>query len=97
MDPADPTPLRYLGEVYRHHTGEWDKARKTFETILNMPADAIARAVALHGLGKMTIHEGEFKKGLGLMEQVSCRVSFGADLSQHRGVLEFRRRSGKRQ
>lgn len=72
MDPADPTPLRYLGEVYRHHTGEWDKARKTFESILNMPADAIARAVALHGLGKMTIHEGEFKKGLGLMEQAAA-------------------------
>jgi len=69
MDPADPTPLRYLGEVYRHHTGEWEKARTTFETILNMPADPIARAVALHGLGKMTIHEGEFKKGLSLMEQ----------------------------
>lgn len=72
MDPADPTPLRYLGEVYRHHTGEWDKARKTFESILNMPSDAIARAVALHGLGKMTIHEGEFKKGLGLMEQAAA-------------------------
>jgi tetratricopeptide (TPR) repeat protein len=69
MDPADPTPLRYLGEVYRHHTGQWDKARATFNTILNMPADAIARAVALHGLGKMTIHDGEFKKGLSLMEQ----------------------------
>ncbi len=69
MDPADPTPLRYLGELYRHHTGEWDKARTTFNTILNMPADAIARAVALHGLGKMTIHDGEFKKGLSLMEQ----------------------------
>jgi len=69
MDPADPTPLRYLGEVYRHHTGEWDKARATFNTILNMPADAIARAVALHGLGKITIHEGAFKKGLSLMEQ----------------------------
>jgi tetratricopeptide (TPR) repeat protein len=69
MDPADPTPLRYLGEVYRHHTGEWDKARAVFNEILNMPADAIARAVALHGLGKMTIHEGEFKKGLALMEQ----------------------------
>jgi len=69
MDPADPTPLRYLGEVYRHHTGQWDKARETFNTILNMPADAVARAVALHGLGKMTIHEGEFKKGLSLMEQ----------------------------
>jgi len=69
MDPADPTPLRYLGEVYRHHTGQWDKARATFNEILNMPADAVARAVALHGLGKMTIHEGEFKKGLSLMEQ----------------------------
>ena len=69
MDPADPTPLRYLGEVYRHHTGEWDKARAVFNQILNMPADPVARAVALHGLGKMTIHEGEFKKGLHLMEQ----------------------------
>src|SRR4030095_2791999 len=69
MDPADPTPLRYLGELYRHHIGDWQKARTTFETILNMPADAIARAVALHGLGKMTIHEGEFKKGLRLMEE----------------------------
>ena len=69
MDPADPTPLRYLGEVYRHETGEWDMARKTFDAILAMPADPLARAVALHGLGKMTIHEGEFKKGLGLMEQ----------------------------
>ncbi len=34
-----------------------------------MPADPLARAVALHGLGKMTIHEGDFKKGLALMEQ----------------------------
>jgi len=69
MDPADPTPLRYLGENYRHNIGDWDKARTTFEAILNMPADPLSRAVALHGLGKMTIHEGEFKKGLALMEQ----------------------------
>jgi tetratricopeptide (TPR) repeat protein len=68
MDPADPAPLRYLGELYRHHTGEWDKARTTFEAILSMPADPLSRAVAEHGLGKMTIHEGEFKKGLALME-----------------------------
>jgi tetratricopeptide (TPR) repeat protein len=68
MDPADPTPLRYLGEVYRHHIGDWEKARTTFNAILEMPADPLSRAVALHGLGKMTIHEGEFKKGLGLME-----------------------------
>jgi tetratricopeptide (TPR) repeat protein len=68
MDPADPAPLRYLGEVYRHETGEWDKARTTFEAILAMPADPLSRAVALHGLGKMTIHEGDFAKGLSLME-----------------------------
>jgi len=68
MDPADPAPLRYLGELYRHHIGDWDKARSTFNAILNMPADPMSRAVALHGLGKMTIHEGEFKKGLELME-----------------------------
>lgn len=72
LDPADPTPLRYLGELYRHHTGEWDKAREVFNKILNMPADPVARAVALHGLGKMTIHDGEFKKGLSLMEQAAA-------------------------
>src|SRR5215472_5017620 len=69
MDPADPTPLRYLGEVYRHEIGDWVKARATFDAILAMPADPIARAIALHGNGKMTIHEGEFKKGLVLMEE----------------------------
>lgn len=69
MDPADPTPLRYLGELYRHHTGDWNKARTAFEAILNMPADPLSRAVAYHGLGKITIHEGEFKKGLHLMEE----------------------------
>ena len=68
MDPADPAPLRYLGELYRHHIGDWQKARTVFESILAMPADPLSRAVALHGLGKMTIHDGEFKKGLHLME-----------------------------
>lgn len=68
IDPADPTPLRFLGELYRHHIGDWDKARKTFNAILAMPADPMSRAVALHGLGKMTVHEGEFKKGVALME-----------------------------
>jgi len=69
MDPADPTPLRYLGELHRHHIGNWDTAKIEFHQILDMPADPLSRAVALHGLGKITIHEGEFKKGLGLMEQ----------------------------
>src|SRR3989440_2984601 len=69
MDPADPTPLRFLGENYRHNIGDWAKAREMFDGILNMPADPLSRSVALHGLGKMTIHDGEFKKGLALMEQ----------------------------
>ena len=70
LDPADPTPLRYLAELHRHHIGDWDKAKVEFHQILNMPnADPLSRAVAFHGLGKITIHDGEFKKGLGLMEQ----------------------------
>ena len=71
MDPADPTPLRYLGENYRHNIGAWDKAREVFNQILDMPAAPLSRSVALHGLGKMTIHDGEFKKGLALMEQAT--------------------------
>jgi tetratricopeptide (TPR) repeat protein len=69
MDPADPTPLRYLGEVYRHEIGNWEKAHEMFDAILAMPSDPIARAIALHGNGKMTIHEGDSKKGLALLEQ----------------------------
>jgi tetratricopeptide (TPR) repeat protein len=68
MDPADPAPLRYLGELYRHHLGDWDKARVSFQAILDMPADPLSRAVAQHGIGKMTIHEGNFLVGLHLME-----------------------------
>ncbi len=69
LDPADPAPARYLGELYRHHTGEWDKARALFEQMLAERIDPLSRAVALHGLGKMTIHEGAFVKGLRLMEK----------------------------
>jgi tetratricopeptide (TPR) repeat protein len=68
LDAADPTPLRYLAELHRHHIGNWMKAKIEFHKILDMPADPLSRAVALHGLGKITIHEGEFKKGLHLME-----------------------------
>jgi tetratricopeptide (TPR) repeat protein len=68
MDPADPAPLRYLGELYRHHLGDWDRARDAFNKILARPADPLSRAVALHGLGKMTIHDGDFQKGLYMME-----------------------------
>jgi tetratricopeptide (TPR) repeat protein len=69
LDVADPVPLRFLGELYRHHIGDWERARSTFNEILAMPADPLSRAVALHGLGKMTIHDGEFQKGLELMER----------------------------
>ncbi|HEY4563387.1 MAG TPA: tetratricopeptide repeat protein [Thermoanaerobaculia bacterium] len=69
LDPADATALRYLGELYRHQTGDWKKARATFTRLLAMPADPITRAVALHGLGKMTIHSGRYADGLALFEQ----------------------------
>ena len=69
LDPADATALRYLGELYRHQTGEWGKAREVFERVLAMPADPIARAVALHGLGKMTIHAGRYADGLAMFEK----------------------------
>ncbi|MFM9903763.1 MAG: tetratricopeptide repeat protein [Pyrinomonadaceae bacterium] len=68
MDLADPTPLRYLAELHRHHIGDWEKAKVEFHQILDMPADPLSRAVALHGLGKITIHEGEFLKGMHMME-----------------------------
>ena len=69
MDPADPTPLRYIGELYRHDIGNWIKARAAFGQILKMQSDPLSTAVALHGLGKMTIHDGDFAKGLSMMEQ----------------------------
>ena len=69
IDPADATPLRFLGELYRHEIGDWTGARALFERVLAMPADPISRAVALHGLGKMTIHDGRFAEGLALFQQ----------------------------
>src|SRR5216684_3918236 len=51
IDPADPVPTRFLGELYRHHTGEWVLARQTFDHLLTMQPDPLSRAVALHGLG----------------------------------------------
>ena len=68
LDPADATPLRFLGELYRHHTGEWGKATATFRQLLAQPADPVSRAVAQHGLGKITIHGGNFPAGLALFE-----------------------------
>jgi len=69
LDPADPAPVRYMGELLRHHTGQWDEARRVFARLLAMRADPLSRAVALHGLGKMTIHAGDFDKGRRLMEE----------------------------
>lgn len=69
IDPADPVPYRFLAELYRHHTGEWTLATQTFEKLLTIQPDPLSRAVALHGLGKMTIHMGDPSKGLSLFEQ----------------------------
>jgi tetratricopeptide (TPR) repeat protein len=67
-DPADPVATRFLAEFHRHHSGDWELARELFGEILARPADAISRAVALHGLGKMTIHAGEFLRGVAMFE-----------------------------
>lgn len=69
IDPADPVPLRFLGELYRHDLGDWKKAREVFTRMLAMQCDPLSRAVALHGIGKMTIHDGEYAKGLAMFEQ----------------------------
>jgi tetratricopeptide (TPR) repeat protein len=69
LDPADPVPQRFLGELYRHHTGEWTLAKETFAHLLTIQPDPLSRAVALHGLGKMTIHMGDSAKGLALFEE----------------------------
>jgi tetratricopeptide (TPR) repeat protein len=69
IDPNDATPIRFLGELQRHEIGDWTEARALFDRVLAMPVDPISRAVALHGLGKMTIHEGRFAEGLGLFQQ----------------------------
>lgn len=69
LDPADATALRFLGEFYRHQTGEWNLAGRMFRRVLAQPADPVSRAVALHGLGKMTIHSGKFAEGLALFEE----------------------------
>jgi tetratricopeptide (TPR) repeat protein len=69
IDPADATPIRFSGELQRHEIGDWTEARALFDRVLAMPSDPISRAVALHGLGKMTIHEGRYALGLGLFEE----------------------------
>ncbi|HXT19643.1 MAG TPA: tetratricopeptide repeat protein [Thermoanaerobaculia bacterium] len=69
MDPGDTIPLRFLGELHRHHTGDWALAHAIFESLLARPTDPLSRAVALHGLGKMTIHAGDFAAGLALFER----------------------------
>lgn len=68
LDPADPIALRYLAEYHRHHSGDWDEAKRQFASILALAADPVSRAVALHGLGKMTIHGGGFAEGIALFE-----------------------------
>jgi tetratricopeptide (TPR) repeat protein len=68
-DPGDPVPLRFLGEVERHHTGDWAAASRWFAEILARPVDPMTRAVAEHGLGKMTIHADRFAEGLALIER----------------------------
>jgi tetratricopeptide (TPR) repeat protein len=73
LDKADPAPLRYLAELYRHDIGDWDRATEIYKEILSMEHDPLSEAVALHGIGKITIHNGEFVRGEKMMEE-SARV-----------------------
>ncbi|MGH7856509.1 MAG: hypothetical protein ACREQY_04195, partial [Candidatus Binatia bacterium] len=66
LDPADAVALRYLAEYHRHHSGDWNESKRLFASLLGLAADPVSRAVALHGLGKMTIHGGGFAEGLAL-------------------------------
>ncbi|HZN62320.1 MAG TPA: hypothetical protein VFC90_07935 [Planctomycetota bacterium] len=69
LDPKDSIALIYLGELYRHHLGRWSDARRTFDRVVELNNSDLAMAVALHGLGKMTIWEGNNEAGLKLFEQ----------------------------
>ncbi len=72
LDPDDPVPQRYLGELYRHQLGDWERAKRHFRRVLDLTSgglDPLSRAVALHGLGKMTVWEGRFEDGLRMMEE----------------------------
>lgn len=68
LDPADPVALRYLAEYHRHHSGDWDESKRLFRRVLTLAADPVSRAVALHGLGKMTIHGGAFAEGVAMIQ-----------------------------
>ena len=94
MDPADPAPLRYLGELYRHEIGDWDKATLVFKEILAMDADPLSRAVALHGLGKkMTIHTAASSRRDSRADgAVGAGLSHGDGIQKSSCVLEQRRR-----
>lgn len=69
MDPTDAVARRFLAEYHRHHTGDWALARSHFDRILKEGGDAYSRAIATHGIGKMTIHGGEFEKGVKTIEE----------------------------
>ena len=81
LDVNDPIPLVYLGELYRHHTGEWDEAEKVMRRVLELDNNDFAVAIALHGIGKMTIWRGDNEKGLEL---------FAKSIARHPSALCYR-------
>src|SRR4030095_10181888 len=44
LDPGEPVPLRFVGELHRHHTGQWDQATSIFRALLERPIDPLTRA-----------------------------------------------------
>ncbi len=72
LDPLNPVPRRFLGELWRFYLGEWDEAEAEYRTILELTADgsdSLSRAVAYQGLGKIALWRGESEPGLRLLEE----------------------------
>lgn len=68
VDGDDPAPWRFLGELHRLHSGDWDQAKTCFNKALDLveksePRDTVSEAVACHGLGKMLVTEENYQAG----------------------------------
>ncbi len=69
LDANDAVPMMYLGELYRHHLGDWNEAKKCMRRVVELDSNDRAVAIALHGLGKMTIWSGDNQAGLDLFRR----------------------------
>ncbi len=71
LDPEDPVPLRFVGELQRVHLGDWAAAKVAFEKALALveaqsarARDKVTEAIACHGLGKILVTEENYRGGM---------------------------------